>query len=325
MKPLNLWSLALLLIGAVVEASPERIVLAPGATTLVQCPRVEHIALGNSDIVSVVETIPGTLLLAAKAPGATQLWCLQGTKELAFDVVVTGIQQAMPTQYVLEVLIAELSASASQALGANTEMSGQLTFTGTGESAGFNPMRDTAAGFIGLDLLAALSALERQGRAAVWSRGQIRIESGGQAHLLAGGEIPIPGGEDSTEFRPYGLDLTVSATGVDLNTVALDVDLSLTALDYGVAINGVPGVSSRDLRSVRQFIIGQTVLLAQFERAERRVNQDGLPALMTHQAHSEESRVLWILVRPLLENRLWHRQAVKTPMSGGRGALGVYE
>jgi hypothetical protein len=46
----------------------ERIVLAPGGTTLVQCPKVEHVALGNEQVISVKETLPGQLLLSARRP-----------------------------------------------------------------------------------------------------------------------------------------------------------------------------------------------------------------------------------------------------------------
>ena len=301
------------------------VTLAPGGTTLVNCPRVEHVALGNEQVVSVQETLPGRLLISAKGPGATKLWCLSGQKETVFDIVVTGVQTQLPSQYVLDLLVAEVTRSASRALGADTVLDGSLELSAEGISRGFNPSADNAGGSIALNLLSELSVLERQGEAELWSRGEIRVEAGGETALLAGGEIPIPGGEQSTEFRPYGLDLTVAAETVDLNAVQLSVDLSLTALDYGVAIDGVPGMTNRDLRTRRQYRLGEAVLLARIERGERGQTDSGLPGLPTQKERAEEERELWVLLRPRVESQLRAKTAAQTPMAGSRGHLGVYE
>ncbi len=303
----------------------ERITLAPGETTLVKCPKVEHVALGNAQVISVVETAPGKLLLSAKTPGATQLWCLRGSSEKAFDVVVTGLAREAPAQYVLDVLVAEVTRSASRQLGAETTFDGSLTLSGRGQSAGLNPAEDSAQGFLTLDLFSQLSLLERSGQAELWSRGEIRVQSGQSSEVLAGGEIPIPGGEQSTEFRPYGLEMTVAADTVDLNTVALSIDLSLTALDYGVAIEGVPGLSSREVTTDRQFSLGEPVLLARITRAEQGANDAGLPGIPTAQSRSEEARELWVMIRPVAEGKRVRQHTLATPMAGSRGALGVYE
>ena len=301
------------------------VTLTPGGTTLVNCPRVEHVALGNEQVVSVQETLPGRLLLSAKGPGATKLWCLSGQQETVFDIVVTGIQTQAPSQYFLDVLIAEVTRSASRSLGANTTLDGSLQLSAEGVSRGLNPAADDAGGFLSLDLFSELSALERQGEAELWSRGEIRVESGGETALLAGGEIPIPGGEQSTEFRPYGLDLTVGAETVDLNAVALSLDLSLTALDYGVAVDGVPGMTSRDLTTTRQFRLGEAVVLARIERGERGQTDSGLPGVPTQNERAEEERELWVLLRPRVESQVSAKPVARTPMAGSRGALGVYE
>mgnify|MGYP000123006207 CR=1 FL=1 len=306
-----------------VAATP--VTLTPGGTTLVNCPRVEHVALGNEQVVSVQETLPGRLLLSAKGPGATKLWCLSGQKETVFDIVVTGVQTQAPGQYLLDILVAEVTRSASQTLGAETSVEGSARISTQGISQNFNPLEDTSEGILSLDLLGRLALLERQGEAELWSRGEIRVEAGGETALLAGGEIPIPGGEQSTEFRPYGLDLTVGAETVDLNAVTLALDLSLTALDYGVAIDGVPGMTSRDLKTTRQFRLGQAVVLARIERGERGQTDSGLPGLPTKNERAEEERELWVLLRPRVESQLSPKAVAQTPMAGSRGALGVYE
>ncbi len=307
------------------KVKPTQVSLAPGTTTLVDCPKVEHVALGNAQVVSVQETLPGKLLLSAIAPGATQLWCLSGSKERAFDIVVTGVSPIQPNHYVLDLLVAEVTRSASRSLGAETTLDGSLTLSGQGRSAGLNPAEDAAQGLLALDLFSRLSLLERQGQAETWSRGELRVESGQTSSLLAGGEIPIPGGEQSTEFRPYGLDFNVEAQSVDLNSVSLAIDLSLTALDYGVAIDGVPGLTSRDLNTTRQFAVGEAVVLARIERGERGNNDSGLPGVPTQTSQSEEERELWVLIRPRVESSVVSTRTEVTPMAGSRGALGVYE
>ena len=307
------------------NSKPTQVSLAPGTTTLVDCPKVEHVALGNAQVVSVQETLPGKLLLSAVAPGATQLWCLSGSKERAFDIVVTGVSPIQPNRYVLDLLVAEVTRSASRSLGAETTLEGSISLSGQGRSAGLNPAEDAAQGLLALDLFSRLSLLERQGQAETWSRGELRVQSGEASALLAGGEIPIPGGEQSTEFRPYGLDFQVEAQSVDLNSVSLAIDLSLTALDYGVAIDGVPGLTSRDLNTTRQFTVGEAVVLARIERGERGNNDSGLPGVPTQTAQSEEERELWVLIRPRVESEVVTARTEVTPMAGSRGALGVYE
>jgi Flp pilus assembly secretin CpaC len=319
------WMLMGLCVVGLQAVGATSVTLTPGGTTLVNCPRVEHVALGNEQVVSVQETLPGRLLLSAKGPGATKLWCLSGQQETVFDIVVTGIQTQAPSQYFLDVLIAEVTRSASRALGADTTVNGSLQLSAEGVSRGFNPSADDAGGLLSLDLFSELSLLERQGEAELWSRGEIRVEAGGETALLAGGEIPIPGGEQSTEFRPYGLDLTVGAETVDLNAVALSLDLSLTALDYGVAIDGVPGMTSRDLNTTRQFRLGEAVVLARIERGERGQTDAGLPGVPTKNERTEEERELWVLLRPRVESQISAKAVAQTPMAGSRGALGVYE
>ena len=218
-----------------------------------------------------------------------------------------------------------MTRSASRSLGAETTLEGSLSLSGQGRSAGLNPAEDAAQGLLALDLFSRLSLLERQCQAETWSRGELRVQSGEASALLAGGEIPIPGGEQSTEFRPYGLDFQVEAQSVDLNSVSLAIDLSLTALDYGVAIDGVPGLTSRDLNTTRQFTVGEAVVLARIERGERGNNDSGLPGVPTQTAQSEEERELWVLIRPRVESEVVTARTEVTPMAGSRGALGVYE
>ena len=319
------WLISLFVIASSQLMAAERVVLAPGGTTLLSCPKVEHVALGNEQVVSVQETLPGKLLVSAKTPGATKLWCLKGSKETVFDVVVTGISALSPTRYRLDILVAEITRSASRSIGVDTSINGSLSLSGRGESRGLNPSTDDAAGLLSLDLFAELALLERQGQAEVWSKGEIRIESGSETTLLAGGEIPIPGGEQSTEFRPYGLDLGMRARSIDLNTVELDLKVSLTALDYGVAINGVPGLTNRDISTKRQYRLGESVVLARIERGERGSNDSGLPAVTTKNERLEEERELWVLIRPRAEEQIMPQAVSKTPMAGSRGVMGVYE
>ena len=118
-------------------------------------------------------------------------------------------------------------------------------------------------------------------------------------------------GEQSTEFRPYGLDLDFQAQSVDLNTVELEVNLSLTALDYGVAINGVPGLTNRDIHTKRQFRLGESVVLARIERGEAGSNDSGLPGVTTKNERVEEERELWVLF-DLVERRWCCRKARQT-------------
>ena len=303
----------------------ERIVLAPGGTTLVQCPKVEHVALGNEQVISVKETLPGQLLLSARQPGATVLWCLRGTHQQRFDIVVSGVEEGVPSQYLIDVLVTEVSEQAAQEFGLDIQLNGDIRLQGMGTSRGLNPQFDDAMGVLNLDVFGRLQAAERRGYANLWSQGVLHLEDGETTTLVAGGEIPIPGGESATEFRPYGLDIQLAAKARDLTAVSLDVDLSLTALDYAVQLDGVPGLSSRELQLTRRFALGLPVLLARIERGERGHARQGLPGALAAVQQSTERRELWVVMRPRLADRVEIPQVSVTPMLGSRDPVGVYQ
>lgn len=303
----------------------ERVVLAPGETTLVHCPKVEHVALGNEQVISVKETLPGQLLLSARQPGATVLWCLRGTQQQRFDIVVSGVEEGVPSQYLIDVLVTEVSEQAAQEFGLDIQLNGDIRLQGMGTSRGLNPQFDDATGLLNLDVFGRLQAAERRGYANLWSQGVLHLEAGETTTLLAGGEIPIPGGESATEFRPYGLEIQLAAEARDLTAVSLEVDLALTALDYAVQIDGVPGLSSRELQLTRRFTLGLPVLLARIERGERSNARQGVPGALPAGQHSDERRELWVVMRPRLADRLELPTVSVTPMQGSRDRVGVYQ
>lgn len=303
----------------------ERLVLPPGGTALIECPKVEHVALGNEQVVSVKETVPGTLLVSAKQPGATVLWCLRGTHQQRFDLVVSGVETEIPSHYLIDLLVTEVSEQAAREFGLDVQVNGEIQLRGTGMSRGLNPQVDDATGQLGLDLLGRLQAAERRGYATVWSQGLIHVDSGEATTVLAGGEIPIPGGETATQFRPYGMKIHVAAETRDLTAVALDVDVSLTALDYAVQIDGVPGLTTREVQLKRRFVLGLPVLLARIERGERGQARQGLPGVLTAGQQTDEQRELWVILQPRLADRTDTPQSSMTPMVGSRDARGVYQ
>jgi len=322
MKPsiaiaMTLWTLSAM--------AAERVVLTPGATTLVHCPAVEHVALGNEQIVTVQETLPGTLMISAKQPGSTPLWCLGRGQEHQFEIVVTGIEEGIATQYLVDLVVAEVSQQAARELGLDVGINGEIQLRGVGESRGLNPQFDDAAGLLTLDVFGRLQAAEQRGYANLWSRGTVHIQAGEQTSLHAGGEIPIPGGDTATEFRPYGLRLTLAAESRDLHALTLEVALSLTALDYAVQIDGVPGLTARDLTMRRRFLLGQPVVLARIERGERGQARQGLPHALTAGQQSDALRELWVLVRPRIADAQKPDIPTTTPMQGSRDQMGVYQ
>jgi pilus assembly protein CpaC len=181
-------------------------------------------------------------------------------------MMVGGSQQVM-----LKVRFAEMQRSTSKALSSSVGITGLLggsnitlgsganTVGSLGTSEG-NGLFSFGAGGLAVDVL--IQALESKGMVRTLAEPNVVAISGQQASFLAGGEIPIPGPDGSTIFKPYGVNLLFTPTVIDDNHISLSLTTEVSALDKSVEVNGIMGFKTRNTTTTVEMRDGQSFAIA---------------------------------------------------------------
>jgi pilus assembly protein CpaC len=127
----------------------------------------------------------------------------------------------------------------------------------------------------GLDINAALNALERKGVVTTLAEPTLVALSGETASFLAGGEFPVPvsqsggGTGDATitvEFKPFGVSLAFTPTVLADGVINMEVAPEVSSIDpsASVVINNlrVPGLQTRRARTTVELRDGESFALA---------------------------------------------------------------
>ena len=210
--------------------------------------------------------LSGTVSGARKVARAMELASRYAGDQVTNLMMVGGSQQVM-----LKVRFAEMQRSTSKALsssvgitglmgGATLDLgSGSNTAGSLGASEG-NGLFSFGAGGLAVDVL--IQALESKGMVRTLAEPNVVAISGQQASFLAGGEIPIPGPDGSTIFKPYGVNLTFTPTVIDDNHISLRLTTEVSALDKSVEVNGIMGFKTRNTTTTVEMRDGQSFAIA---------------------------------------------------------------
>lgn len=240
------------------------------------------------------ELVNGQILLKGQVPSlvvaeqAVQLAQPYSPKVLNF-LEVAGGQQIM-----LQVRFAEVSRSATNALGVNFGMTDGRMFFGSNTGAvsplgileggnslaALNPAASVTqfgrAVFGQMSLNYYIQALRQNNLLRVLAEPNLVATSGQEASFLAGGEFPIPvtqgGGTGSggtavtVEYRSFGVKLVFVPVVLGDGKIRLKVAPEVSDLDFTTAVkfNGfvIPGLTQRKLQTTVEMTEGQTFALA---------------------------------------------------------------
>lgn len=240
------------------------------------------------------ELVNGQILLKGQVPSlvvaeqAVQLAQPYAPKVLNF-LEVAGGQQIM-----LQVRFAEVSRSATNALGVNFGMTDGRMFFGNNTGAvsplgileggnslaALNPAASVTqfgrAVFGQMSLNYYIQALRQNNLLRVLAEPNLVATSGQEASFLAGGEFPIPvtqgGGTGSggtavtVEYRSFGVKLVFVPVVLGDGKIRLKVAPEVSDLDFTTAVkfNGfvIPGLTQRKLQTTVEMTEGQTFALA---------------------------------------------------------------
>ncbi|MFC3711964.1 type II and III secretion system protein family protein [Sphingoaurantiacus capsulatus] len=150
-----------------------------------------------------------------------------------------------------------------------------------------NTTFNLAGKLFGLDLAAAIDALEQDGVVSVLAEPNLTALSGETASFLAGGEFPIPtldtnGGVD-IQFKEYGVGLAFTPTVLDGNRISMRVRPEVSELtdDGAVRLNNfvIPALTTRRAETTVELGSGQSFMIAGLLRNRTNTSTDKTPLL----------------------------------------------
>lgn len=260
--------------GRTLEAALARVI--PGSRI-----RVEAVTGSNSDDTTHF-VLTGTVQTAQDKAVAEQLASdISGGEPRGSLIQIIGAQQVM-----LQVTVSEVNREVAKQFGIN--LSGSISVGNVnlgfnndvsslgGLSTG-NGLNATGMGFGGLNIDAAIRALETRGGLRVLAQPTLTAISGQEANFLAGGEIPYGTtdalGNRTVIFRPYGVELSFTPVVKANNVIALTVDTSVSEPQTNGAL------TKRQANTSVELPAGTTLAIGGLLQETTRQQIDQLPGL----------------------------------------------
>ena len=241
---------------------------------------------------------------------------IQLAKTYAGEKVVNMMSVGASQQVMLEVRFSEINRQAGKQIGFSGFVgSDGGTFGGAiGNGAGLVPDPTNAGGVLrldsvvnsfgvfrktfdafGLNIDAALDALERKGLVKTLAEPTLVALSGETASFLAGGEFPVPvvqnnsggsndgGGGITIEFKPFGVSLAFTPTVLADGIINLAVEPEVSSIDptASITVNGlvIPGLQTRRANTVLELRDGESFALAGLIRKDFQTTVRQVPIL----------------------------------------------
>lgn len=142
------------------------------------------------------------------------------------------------------------------------------------------------------DINVLVDALSANGHATLLAEPTLTVESGHPASFISGGDFAVPTtvgvqgvGAIATQFRGYGVSLTVIPTILDEDLIRLQINPEFSELNSANAVNGIPGTNLRRVSTTVKMREGQTIALA---------------GLFSRQTRSEVARIPFLGEIPLI-------------------------
>jgi len=240
-----------------------------------------------------VSTANGAIILKGRVPTAQMAEQAVAMAAPFSQKVLNFLEVAGGKQIQLQVKFAEVSKSATNALGMNFggtdgisvfgNNTGQVNPLGLSDTGGIalsSPSPETAlfgTGALGnVSFAYYISALRQNNLLRILAEPNLVTMSGQEASFLAGGEFPVPvsqgsgGGSGGTaitvEYREFGVRLKMTPVVLGNGKIRLKVSPEVSDLDFTTAVrfNGytVPGLTSRKVETTIEIGEGQSFAIA---------------------------------------------------------------
>lgn len=241
--------------------------------------------------------------------------------------VVNLLQMINPDQINIEALVLEINSDEAQKLGVtyngtDTSTAGEFTVTADSDRRSKRNHWYTRnwlyTNFSKIN--ATINLLVENGKARVISRPNITTMSGKSAGILVGGEIPYQSvdgnGNIDTEYKPYGISLTLANPIVDQNgNITSKVNAKVSRIDWTNAItqNGYrqPALTTRTAETVVNIPSGMTMAIGGLLDSEDTKSIQKVPLLgdipllgelFKYHNDSKQKSEIMILITPRVVN-----------------------
>ena len=285
----------------------ERITLAVGRSLPIDLPgAVTQVTIVNPDVADVVVLTERSVLLNAKAAGATDV-ILFGAAIGRRHYRVTSFAATDRRQIALAVNFAEVRREALTEIGlAGSYKRSNDPSVGTGPlspgaasgtpsaASGTNKFLSAISSFGTNEILGYLEAQQQSGRARSLAEPTLMAGNRDSASFLAGGEVPVPiaqpGGPGGQAFvtityRPFGVQLKFMGEVLSDSLIKLRVVPEVSSLDYSnaVLIAGfrVPALRTRRVETTLDVRPGQSLVISGLFSEDREAVRTGIPGLMS--------------------------------------------
>lgn len=155
--------------------------------------------------------------------------------------------------------------------------------------------------------------LEQNRKGRVLSQPNLVTMSGHEAHFRVGGEIPYTykneNGFNVVNFREFGVELTVTPNVDSLNNINMSVNPVVRMPDFTIAIAGIPGFKTREVKTNIQISDSQTIVIGGLLQHEVTTSKSKVPLLgdiplmgqlFTSKKSSTEETELLIFLTPMI-------------------------
>ncbi len=261
-----------------------------------------------------VSSIMDTVILSGRVPDVQTSKQIMDITSIYSGKVQNHMEVAGVQQVQLRVIIAEVTRTATRALGINfdaaggtlfggsmvgaiqplsmgfqdgTPVAGTMPFTTTGGDQIVSPSVTIFGGLTRANLEAFLIAMQDNNLVHILAEPTLITLSGHEASFLAGGEYPIPVVQEANsvtvEFREFGVRLSFTPTVLSGQLIRLEVAPEVSEPDYtnAVQISGftIPGRKIRNARTTIELGSGQTFAIAGLLGQQTRAFSDRVPGL----------------------------------------------
>ena len=126
----------------------------------------------------------------------------------------------------------------------------------------------------------------KEGWGRILASPELYVRLGEDATFHSGGEVPITTASESfghsfqhVEWKPYGLTVKVRPQSGDGLHIRSDVQVEISELNRGAAVDGVPGLTKRELQTKINALDGETVILSGLVRQTASEERQRVPFL----------------------------------------------
>lgn len=148
----------------------------------------------------------------------------------------------------------------------------------------------SALGYFGIasEITSRINFAVNSGNALILAEPRLAARSGGEANFLSGGEFPIEISNingTTVEFKQFGIQLSVKPEVDRSNNVKAKVTTELSSINNAVAVNGIPGLSSRKTEADVILSSGETLVMS---------------GLLNQEASKDVQGIKWLKDIPIL-------------------------